>query len=490
MTDQQDLLDPATTPDKPRHGVRRLNNVPFVLLMAGGLLFVGGVGYALIAKSADLAGRKEERVARPALAAADELLNEGGLVGGKEGAASSKASMTIADQLIAAANSTPPIEDPTKPPSPGSQLEVEELLSGNEEAPAEPGPDPSTETEGSLPMADSELQAGQEASWAANSGQAPNAAEDESAQLRKEYERRRLELLQRAAMAPTRVQLDEAQRPEDRGDVASRIQHVQRQIAALDERQAAAVQGDFAAKLDKLREAGMLPEDKQATVKQAMAEQRDPYAAYAGKEGEDRWATAERVKKPESPYMVQVGEVIPGILETAINSDLAGPIKARVARDVYDSPSQQHLLIPQGSVLVGEYNSGVVYGQERVLIAWQLLRFPNGDQLDIGAMPGVDGKGRAGFEDQVNNHYWRIFGGAILMSLVGAGVGMTQPEATGAGPSFSGTLAQQLGQQIGQVSSELIQRNMNVAPTIEIREGYRFNVFVKKNLVLEGPYKE
>ncbi len=91
---------------------------------------------------------------------------------------------------------------------------------------------------------------------------------------------------------------------------------------------------------------------------------------------------------------------------------------AQVAQNVYDTPTGKHLFIPQGSRLVGSYSSDVAYGQARVLVAWQRIVFPDGKAMDIGAMPGADSAGYAGFNDQVNNHYVRLFGSAFLMSGV------------------------------------------------------------------------
>jgi type IV secretion system protein VirB10 len=149
-------------------------------------------------------------------------------------------------------------------------------------------------------------------------------------------------------------------------------------------------------------------------------------------------------------------------------------------------------MIPQGSRLVGAYSSDVVYGQSRVLVAWQRILFPDGKALDLGSMPGADSAGYAGFNDQVNNHYLRIFGSALLMSGVVAGVTYTQQQnqqQTGNGaPSAQQTMSAALGQQLGQVAAQMISKNLSIAPTLEIRPGYRFNVVVVKDLTFSKPY--
>jgi type IV secretion system protein VirB10 len=154
------------------------------------------------------------------------------------------------------------------------------------------------------------------------------------------------------------------------------------------------------------------------------------------------------------------------------------------------------LLIPQGARLVGAYSSQVAYGQARVLVAWQRLIFPDGKALDIGAMPGADSAGYAGFHDQVDNHYLRIFGSALMMSAVTAGVMYSQQSnqtsATGPGsysPNASSALSQALGQQLGHVTAQMIQKNMNIAPTLDIRPGFRFNVIVTQDLTFTKPYQ-
>ena len=128
-----------------------------------------------------------------------------------------------------------------------------------------------------------------------------------------------------------------------------------------------------------------------------------------------------------------------------------------------------------------------------MLVAWQRIVFPDGKAMDIGAMPGADGTGYAGFKDQVNNHYLRLFGSALLMSAVTAGISYSQqqnqtqtPYGT---PSASSAMSEALGQQLGQVTAQLIAKNMNIAPTLEIRPGYRFNVIVTKDLTFSKPYQ-
>lgn len=216
----------------------------------------------------------------------------------------------------------------------------------------------------------------------------------------------------------------------------------------------------------------------------------DAMARFAGTGQGDRWRLESKPEAPRTPYELRAGFVVPALLISGINSELPGTIMAQVSQDVYDTPTGKWKLIPQGSRLVGAYASEVAYGQSRVLIAWQRIIFPDGKAMDIGAMPGADSAGYAGFKDQVNNHYFRVFGSAFLMSAVTAGIAKSQPESTPYGsPSFGSALSQAVGQQLGQVTAQLIAKNLNVSPTLEIRPGYRFNVIVTKDMIFSKPYQ-
>lgn len=188
-----------------------------------------------------------------------------------------------------------------------------------------------------------------------------------------------------------------------------------------------------------------------------------------------------------SPYEVKAGAIIPGVLESGINSDLPGIIKARVRENVYDTATGQYLLIPKDSMLIGSYDNGVEMGQERVLIAWNRIIYPDASSLDLGSMPGADQGGYAGVSDQVNNHYFRTFGNALLLSIFSAGVQLSQPQQRGdtrGGYDAQQIIAGSLGQQMGQLGAEYARKGLNVAPTLEIRPGYRFTIMVTKDMII------
>ncbi|HTT77666.1 MAG TPA: TrbI/VirB10 family protein, partial [Candidatus Binataceae bacterium] len=122
------------------------------------------------------------------------------------------------------------------------------------------------------------------------------------------------------------------------------------------------------------------------------------------------------LQPPASPYTVMTGSVIPAVLVSGIDSDLPGPILAQVSENVFDSATGQRLLIPQGSRLIGSYQSAMGYGQQRVAIAWRRLIFPDTSSMELPQMPGADQSGTNGFTDQVNNHYLATFATAAVTS--------------------------------------------------------------------------
>lgn len=233
----------------------------------------------------------------------------------------------------------------------------------------------------------------------------------------------------------------------------------------------------------------LLQEDEQAR-------QRVGYEQFASNEKGDRWRLDSEPDAPRTPYVLRTGYVIPAIMLYGINSALPGQIVGQVSQDVFDTPHHRWKLIPQGSRLVGTYSSEVEYGQARVMVAWQRIVFPDGKAMDIGAMPGSDSEGYSGFTDQVNNHYVRLYASAFLLSAMTAGFTLSQNQnqlnpgsSLGYQQNASTALSQSLGQQLGQVTAGIMQKNLNISPTLEIRPGYRFNVVVTKDMTFSKPYE-
>ncbi|MEB2846617.1 IncP-type conjugal transfer protein TrbI [Rhizobiales bacterium RZME27] len=192
-----------------------------------------------------------------------------------------------------------------------------------------------------------------------------------------------------------------------------------------------------------------------------------------------------------SRFELKRGSVIPATLITGLNSDLPGRITAQVSQNVYDSASGHRLLIPQGAKLFGRYDSKVSFGQERVLVVWSDLIFPNGSTLQIGGMAGTDAEGYGGFKDKVDRHLWRTFGSAALVAVIGTGIDMSLPESSSLATqdTASDAARRNFAETFGRMAEQTISKNLNVQPTIMIRPGYRFNVMVDQDIVFPSAYR-
>jgi type IV secretory pathway VirB10-like protein len=193
----------------------------------------------------------------------------------------------------------------------------------------------------------------------------------------------------------------------------------------------------------------------------------------------------DRVEAPTSADILQAGSVIAAALLTGLRSDLPGQITAQVTENVYDSPTGQILLIPQGARLVGEYDAHVAFGQSRALLVWTRLIMPNGRSIVLERQPGADPEGYAGLEDRVDNHWGVLFKAAILSTLlsVGSEAGTSDNEN-----SLVQAIRQGASQSFSQVGEQVVGRSLNVQPTITIRPGFPVRVLVTNDLVLE-PYQ-
>ncbi len=275
-----------------------------------------------------------------------------------------------------------------------------------------------------------------------------------------------------------------ANAPASREEALARLAAARQQIDAQSQSDPTAA---YQARLQQLRGASGAAGQPPAADGKDYAQFNRPGAGAA-----DRWQLDTQPEAPRSPYALRAGFVLPAVLISGINSDLPGQIMAQVSQDIYDTATGKWKLIPQGARLVGQYASDVAYGQARVLVAWQRIVFPDGKALDIGSMPGADSAGYAGFHDRTNNRYLRMFGSALLMSGITAGIALgqrEQPSPFGSAPTASSALSEALGQQLGQVTAQMIAKNMGIAPTLEIRPGYRFNVIVTKDLAFARPYQ-
>lgn len=204
---------------------------------------------------------------------------------------------------------------------------------------------------------------------------------------------------------------------------------------------------------------------------------RKAFLASGGRSAE----SLERVRGPSSLNIVQAGSVIPAALITGIRSDLPGQVIAQVTQNVYDSPTGRVLLIPQGARLIGEYDSEISAGQDRLLLTWDRLILPGGRSIQLGREPGADVAGMAGLSDRTNFHWGRMLRGALISTLLGVGAEL------GADSEDRLTRALREGAQdsAGQTGRQIVERELRVPPTITIRPGFALRVLVTRDLVLQ-----
>jgi type IV secretory pathway VirB10-like protein len=200
-------------------------------------------------------------------------------------------------------------------------------------------------------------------------------------------------------------------------------------------------------------------------------------------------AVAATIQHPVSPYELQAGTILPTVLVTGINSDLPGPVIGQIRENVYDTVSGNFLLVPQGSRLLAQYDSMVAWGQERVLLCWNRLLFPNGDSMALPCMPAADLAGAAGVTDQVDDHWVRILKGAAVATLLSGTTQALAGNTTGFNPTVAQTWAGNAAGTMNQVGQQLTRRDLTVQPTITVRPGFAVNVIVTKDLVLT-PYPD
>jgi len=167
---------------------------------------------------------------------------------------------------------------------------------------------------------------------------------------------------------------------------------------------------------------------------------------------------------------------------------LPGEIIGVVRENVYDTATGEHLLLPQGAKLLGAYASAQVFGQQRVLVRWSRVVFPDGKSIRLPNFTGADSAGYGGFHDQVNNHFGRVFGAAVMISVVSTAASLSQENTgrTQAENRVRETLGRSLGEQLSTVATDFLKKFSDVEPTLEIRPGYRFNVLVRRDMIFPG----
>ena len=209
----------------------------------------------------------------------------------------------------------------------------------------------------------------------------------------------------------------------------------------------------------------------------------NPQLAFLNADVDRRTVAQDRVAAPASPFVLQAGSVIPAAMITGIRSDLPGQITAQVTQHIYDSPTGSILLVPQGTRIIGEYDNGVAFGQRRVLLVWNRLIFPDGRSIVLERQPGADPAGYAGLEDGVDYQWWDLMKAAGLSTLLAVGAELTMDDDD----RLIQAIRSGAQDTINDAGQQIVQRQMQVAPTLTIRPGYPVRVIVTRDLVLE-PY--
>jgi type IV secretion system protein TrbI len=199
---------------------------------------------------------------------------------------------------------------------------------------------------------------------------------------------------------------------------------------------------------------------------------------------------------PLPPFSLTRGTKIPAIIDKNVNSQLPGQIEAHVSEDVYNSRCGQadsgcFIVIPQGSRLIGDYNTEVGYGQDRLQVAWTKLYFPDTSSVDLGRMAGYANDGAAGLKGKVDNHWKRIISGALLTSVLNIGFSISQSrdQTSGYYPSPGNAAAAGVGTGLTQFGQELTRRNIDIPPFVKIPVGTELNVDVTRDMIFDGPYR-
>jgi type IV secretion system protein TrbI len=191
------------------------------------------------------------------------------------------------------------------------------------------------------------------------------------------------------------------------------------------------------------------------------------------------------LQKPASPYQLMAGTIIAASMVSGLNSDLPGFVIAQVTENVYDTVSGRYLLIPQGARLIGKYDNVVAFGQERALVVWQRIILPDGSSIVIDNLPATDTGGYAGLADDVDLHTWKLLKGVALATVRGVG---SQLAFGSSDSDLVKALQQSTQSTTNRAGQRLVERNLNVQPTITVRPGWPLRVIVHKDLVLR-PYR-
>lgn len=207
--------------------------------------------------------------------------------------------------------------------------------------------------------------------------------------------------------------------------------------------------------------------------------------AFVDAEPDARIYASGIIQQPRSPAQLMAGTVIPAALLTGLNSDLPGQVIATVTEHVYDSLTGRLLLIPQGSRLLGQYDSQVAYGQRRVLLVWTRLIRPDGSSIVLDRLQAVDASGQAGLEDAVDNHWGRFIGGSVLSTLLALGGQLAAPEEESDEGTVIVSTRDSVQETITGAGQQVTRRNLNLQSTLTVRAGFPLRVMVNRDLIFQ-----
>jgi type IV secretion system protein TrbI len=194
-----------------------------------------------------------------------------------------------------------------------------------------------------------------------------------------------------------------------------------------------------------------------------------------------RTTSPDRLIAPASTHVLQAGSVIAAALVTGIRSDIPGQVTAQVTQNVYDSVTGQHLLIPQGSKLIGQYDAEISFGQSRALLVWSRLILPDGRSIILERLPAADPQGYAGLEDRVDYHWGRVAKAAILSTVLGIGAEL----GNGSSNDIARAIREGTQGTLNQAGQQIVSRQLDVPPTITVRPGTPVRVMVTRDLILD-----
>lgn len=191
---------------------------------------------------------------------------------------------------------------------------------------------------------------------------------------------------------------------------------------------------------------------------------------------------------PLSPFELKAGAIVPAALLTAVDTSRAGPVIATVTQNVYDSVSGRHLLLPQGTRLIGTSEGESAYGDRRAFLTWERLILPNGKSLVLTGEPGVDARGAVGVRGQVDRRLWPLLVGTLFAGAITTLGQIARDDDGGGSGGLLGDAGDAAAIEGSQVGGRLVDRELEVRPSIRLRAGAPVRVMITRDLILE-PYR-